>query len=583
MREDCARNSTTEPWSEPDSEDDHRESKNATSECTEIVASIFRHLKPYADVLQGDILLEIFRVHPGSISKYFSRKSSFSFDPKLSATWVGYARFVLATIQLPLHGTLLLDHIQQQDQLEILFSTILPQSLTQKVLTRCLNQASNLVTFLTIIILNAALDKLKALMNALEERYENMHLAEMKRATIKEFSARFPEMRHVIAQFRTCPQENQTLNESLTRLIASYYQIFPESALSEKFDISSSLSNALKANNDCDLSRCRETLNALQRDNLLSIAFQSPDMDWWHVPGASAFNATSNDKLSPFTTLLKAYIKHHNFGRSRQMRRILSAVSSESALLRSNEHYNGLDVLCLSLNICQDQDLEEIYAFLDNCILRLVRRPVIYLELSHELLQTASHKFLSSSDLLPIAIAEQWSYLIKSKPSFVIIDITTWLDVYMRLIEVVQIQNALLPTLRAHIIAACDDAGYQAAFENVQNKFANFGDNEKLHAILNSLANGEENVSGTVMHMEAKMLASDFLLLGPPQEPENHPELHRWVHEDIQDAVADGMVGELVFCLCSKDVSIRKESLTQTRLLSEKLKVGSFFERARLN
>ena len=376
------RKTASPPRGESDSEEEHQKSKDVRSRCSnssESVTSILHTLKPYADVLQGDLLLEAFRLHPDLISEYFSKKSNFSFDPKLSTTWVGYANFILATIQLPLHNTVLLSNFQQQDQIGNFFNTVLPQPLTQKALTRCLNQGSKLITFLTINILNASFDKLKTFMHVLEKRHENLNFVRTKRELVKVLSTRFPEMRHVIAQFRSCPQEKHTFKESLTRLIASYYQFFPESVFDQTFDISTGLSDALKAYMNGDLSHDQRIFETLQLENMLLIALKSSDMDWWHVSGASTTDAVpKNNRLSPFTTLLKAYISHDGLGKSSQMRRILSTVTSGNIFIGFQGHHDALDILCLSLRISEMQDREEVYTFLDNCILRLVRRPVVY-------------------------------------------------------------------------------------------------------------------------------------------------------------------------------------------------------------
>ena len=150
----------------------------------------------------------------------------------------------------------------------------------------------------------------------------------------------------------------------------------------------------------------------------------------------------------------------------------------------------------------------------------------------------------------------------------------------MKLVEAGMSNNAVLSALCAQIVAACADARYQAAFQKAQDIFTDKEGDEKLKSMLNSLATKEEQVSDLVKRVEEKSSAPDLIPPGPPQEPTDHPELHGWAREEIQDAVIDGSVGKLVFCLCSKDVSVRKESLNQIRSLSEKLKVGNALRRS---
>lgn len=180
-------------------------------------------LRPYADTLQANLIIEVFERAPNMIDAYFSTMRTFPFDPKLTATWVGYARFLLALIQSVNEEKLVQSVDIGSQGLTTLLHCILPRPLTTKVLTRCLNQSSQLLKFLTVQILNAAFAKIErvsrirvGLAQNAEEAAEGLAMA---------FADRCPDMNIIIMQFQSCSDTRAVLKESLGRLLIYYYQV----------------------------------------------------------------------------------------------------------------------------------------------------------------------------------------------------------------------------------------------------------------------------------------------------------------------------------------------------------------------
>ena len=251
------------------------------------IASFLQSLRPYANPLHCDLILAIFQAAPGLIVDYFLKKS-FSFEPKLTTTWVGYAMFLLSTIQLPISHALGNVDIAPPSYI---IESILPKPLTKKALTRCLNQSSSLVTFFAVRILVAAFQKLTKALNSqtftiqAHQDGSSKALRHARLDLIDDFCRRCPEMKHVIAVFRSCPQDSVLFKGAITHLLAMYYKLLPQAALEEKFDISMALSDALKEDAAYVDGPYRQRLCKLELYNLLEIARRSPDMRWWHKPG----------------------------------------------------------------------------------------------------------------------------------------------------------------------------------------------------------------------------------------------------------------------------------------------------------
>ena len=251
-------------------------------------------LRPYASVPQRDLILAVFRHTPEIIPEYFSSDRSFSFDPKLTMTWLGYSSFLLAAIAIPLPESF--TSLSVNDAAPPLsgkiMESIIPSPCTQKVITRCLNQSVSLVRFLTLQILNVAFEKFARVLQLCEniQRYtddQNKHSAWCRIVSdLRDaFSRRVPELKHVITQFRNCANDCKMLRESITRLIASYLKVIPQVALEEKFDTSVALSTALMDVESSDQSHKESGMRLLELGHLLEIAHRSPNMQWWHKPG----------------------------------------------------------------------------------------------------------------------------------------------------------------------------------------------------------------------------------------------------------------------------------------------------------
>lgn len=548
-------------------------------------------LRPYASVPQLDLILATFRHMPELIPDYFSSGKAFSFDPKLTTTWIGYSSFLLAVIEIPLPESL--TPLSVNDPIPPLYGkiieSIIPKPCTQKVMTRCLNQSVSLVKFFSLRILNAAFDKFARVLQMCEDIQQHYMDDQKNRLAWcrlvselrDEFCGRVPELRHVITQFRNCANESRMLRESITRLIASYYKVIPQVALEEKFDISVALSTTLKNVESSDGSHKENDMRLLELEHLLEVAHRSPNMQWWHKPEFMW--------LSPFTMLLRLYldqIRHDTS--SEHPRTLLKTVTRESQILRSDASMTSLDSLVLSLRDFGDwKASRRVFEFLDRCILSVVRKPVLYCDTLADLIATAEldiNPRYCQVDLLLITIMDQWRFLVKSADLPTFTNVSKWL---VRYIEVMDLGNGyvenlplrgettvLLSLISDRLKADIQDASWRAMFEKTSGERPEF---ETLKDLVTENTNSEAiQVSrpagpSVKTHLEPP---ETFLPLGPPEEHEDHPGLHRWTRHEVPDAINEGHVKELILCLCSKHVEIRKQALMGVRAFMMKLEVG---------
>ena len=180
-------------------------------------------LRPYADTLQANLIIEVFEQAPHMIDAYFSITKTFPFDPKLTATWVGYARFLLALIQSVNEEKLVQSVGVDVQELTTLLNCILPRPLIKTILTRCLNQSVLLLKFLTVQILNAAFAKIDRVNQNWVALGRNAR--DTGEGLVVALADRCPDMSVIIMQFQSCSDSHAVLKESLGRLLLNYYQV----------------------------------------------------------------------------------------------------------------------------------------------------------------------------------------------------------------------------------------------------------------------------------------------------------------------------------------------------------------------
>jgi nucleolar pre-ribosomal-associated protein 1 len=253
------------------------------------LSTFIQGLRPYANILQSQLLLAVFKAAPELVADYYILKRSFSFEPKLTTTWIGYSALLFSTIQLPT-----LEYCGRQEgfsnlppPIPIVIESILPQPLNQRILTKCLNQKTKLIKFFVIRLLCVAFQKLRAVLDIFG-RASIQVSALWKQASSKllqEFCRRCPKMKDIITAFRSTAEEDVLQREAVARLLAVYYGVIPDIAVNERFDVSVALGNVLRRIETSSDTAEDLGMRMLELEHLLSIAQCSPNIRWWNKPG----------------------------------------------------------------------------------------------------------------------------------------------------------------------------------------------------------------------------------------------------------------------------------------------------------
>ena len=241
-------------------------------------------IRPGSDTLQGELALAIFKAAPELVADYFLKNSKFKTEPRADPAWLTQSAFLYKCIELPVpeffgwgqtfSSTPPPEHV--------VIENVLPRPLNREVLTRCMNMDQDVVTLFAVKALIIAFRKLRDILAVFRDQKETT----WQRAALRlksQFSQRTPRMKDVIALFHRNAKGDQNIRGSAVTLLECYYELLPEVAMVEKFNISAVLADLLSKLTLSPMADGESLLDELV--SVLQIALRSPGMRWWTKPG----------------------------------------------------------------------------------------------------------------------------------------------------------------------------------------------------------------------------------------------------------------------------------------------------------
>lgn len=547
------------------------------------LANFLPNLRPWSSVKQSELLTSIFKVAPELVANYFLTNKSFTFEPKLSATWIGYAAFLFNTVTLPLpdHFCRASSFPELPPPTSIVIDSILPLPLNQKALARSLAHKSNMISFFATRILVVAIEKLDV---AIKMHHDPSHSnktvwAEAGRRLVDEFCQRSPGIKEMINAYRSIPEGDILHREAASRLLRLCYEVLPQVALMAKFDVSALLETSLRRLSAQELDDPRDfALSLKELENLLAIAGYSPGMRWFAV--------SEGLSLSPFTMLLKVCVDAPHGVALETIREVLNFVALEQQLVPAHDGHPGLLVLLEALQAVRQSSSDSsthIWAFLDNCLTRCANAPVKYIEKMQETKQEAGQD-LAAAVVSPIVVAmlEQLPFIAtKEGEQAALKALGRFLPKFLGLSATAGESRPLLELIFSKMVAHLADS---------KGKLAKSGVPRGLSFTHNPLSPTTETRAGgtkdpvaskggakvsTAMDPE---ILEDTLHVPDGLEADNSG-LVKWSTKTVDELVDEGYVSSLIALLASEHASIRKEALVNILKAAAKIKQSEYEEK----
>ncbi|KAH8728635.1 ribosome 60S biogenesis N-terminal-domain-containing protein [Phaeosphaeriaceae sp. PMI808] len=528
--------------------------------------------RPYANTYHQELVLEIFKASPELVADYFVKRRDFSYDPKLTSTWIGYSAFLYQAIQLPVPKYLGGKHNfrDHPPPLSTMVQSILPQPLNQQVLSKCLNNSSDLVQLFSIRVLIAALQKLQNVVQFLRNANvvkPSRQWEQTSKRLISEISRRCPPIRTIFLALKK-PGLKSMKRESITRLLRLYYEVMPQIALQEKFDVSLPLCTTLAEVDKLTTSTEDKVFRIMELEHWIQMARHSPAMRWWQKPKTLPH--------SPFVTLLRLLVISQENDLYTVIKSLLSTILQDQEMLQTKTSPDALDALIASLGTPpgSPSPSSDVLDFLDDCCSRFIKTPIKYFD---EMDAICTQNPQCTTDVGPfspllLTFVEQWPFRGGDKAASSAAELLAqWLSKVLYLSKLIGEDGTMLDSVRDALVDSADKPYKDVLKDAFLWKMGKESAKEALKLATGADFSGSErSISSPSPPAEAeqhKALKPSIDLESPPEEDEKHTGLTRWRKKELSDALDDGDVGDLLLCLCSKHTEIRLQAVNNIRQL----------------
>ncbi|KAK2807477.1 hypothetical protein FQN51_003304 [Onygenales sp. PD_10] len=532
------------------------------------LATLVQFLRPESDTLQMELLLKIFRAAPELVFDFFSKRTMFTSDPKPTPSWLGESAFLFSTIQLPVPANCGWKGSQAlvPPPVSVVIESILPRPLTQKTLTRCLNQNTDVITLFAVRIITLALRKLHSVLRIFHaDRDSGQELwAQSSAKLIDEFCQRSPSMKDIILLFRNTAKDNIQQQDAVLELLAMFYEVIPTVALEEKFDISLTLVDVLKQLNETNKESESENRELLfsQLQHLLVIAQQSPTMRWWQKPESLEFSA--------IISVFKVLTQSNDNAPLEDIKALVQDVLVQNSVVQKQSSFNAL---LSSVDASYNAVLTTQLSFLDNCVTRLVKKPVLYSDLAESLVDGREQNL----SLLVAVINEQWPFVVKAGHSDKGTIIAGWIARLLGSLNAAGEDETGLKAVRDTVSDATENKKARSALKKAFKNTGVTGDIAGGDVVMTDADDSKPAASSTKTHVDLEQLFGTL-----PVEGESHPALNRWEREEIELALEQGHIGELMLCLCSQYEEVRRQATSAISRFMAKIQESTHEDRQSL-
>ncbi|KAI9928385.1 hypothetical protein ASPWEDRAFT_170615 [Aspergillus wentii DTO 134E9] len=525
-----------------------------------ILSYLIQALRPDVDSLQIELLVAIFKAAPELVADFFTKKTMFISDPKPTPSWMAESALLFSTIQLPVPA-----NCGWKDKLpampppvSVVIESILPRPLTQKILTRCLNQNAEIVTLFAVRILTIAFNKLRAVLKIFNADHGSGQTF-WNQATSKlvaEFCRRCPSMKDVILLFRRTEKDDLQQQDAVAELLACFYEVIPDVALEESFDVSLVMVEILKRLERPDLGTEDSELLLSQLQNILKIAQQSASIRWWQQPASMQYSA--------FTSILKVLVEASDKNSLREIQNLLKIVLVENSVLRNASSFSSL---LSSFEVSESEKVHSQLTFFDNCACRIAKKPVHYQDLVGSSLQSDPE----STSPIVAAITEQWPFVIKNGDASAESDVGTWIAALLGKLKQAGESSKALKAARDVLVEATENKKTKSSLKKAL---------KDIEGIENDGNDGHGSSRKTVPGSSdsVPLVDLDEVFGTLPVEGKTHNALQRWEKEDLEMSVEEGRVAELMLCVSSEHEEVRRQAFANISRFMSKIKESKYAE-----
>ena len=249
---------------------------------------------------------------------------------------------------------------------------------------------------------------------------------------------------------------------------------------------------------------------------------------------------------------------------------LLDTVIREGFILQQTTQLTALNALLVSLqaeNGCEHS--ESLFDFLDECLTRLVRRPIAYQDILDSTVQKDTGKLTDQLpepvSLILAPLVEQWQFLVDNKREGYQ-HIAKWIQSFLHLLKHIgengSVIEHILKKISPEVKKPHNFSGIELLLERTSTLHS---DNDAGGPKQSEIPDLNGKPQRTVVNGSERNDMSIIDVEMPPEEDEKHLGLSKWMQKDVEEAIDDGLIEELVLCFCSKHKSIRLQATSSIR------------------
>jgi nucleolar pre-ribosomal-associated protein 1 len=242
---------------------------------------------------------------------------------------------------------------------------------------------------------------------------------------------------------------------------------------------------------------------------------------------------------------------------------MLGDVLGEQGLLNKSADAavaSPLDALVASLSLINEQG-DDIYTFIDDCLSRGSRQPVKYLDSLEEQKRQLSSDSVTPSLLIEV-IREQAPFAAEKLTGATRATVMAWIGQIISLYALTSDAGPLLDAIASGV----------AKLDGVTQKDAGAVLSKTLAEI--ALSDRNEDAPTADDEFSPEDQDGNLPFEAVPIESPNHPEIFKWQQKDLDLAIEDGDIDALILCLCSEHTDIRHQARVQLSNLVVKLQAS---------
>lgn len=260
---------------------------------------------------------------------------------------------------------------------------------------------------------------------------------------------------------------------------------------------------------------------------------------------------------SSFTSILKVLIDTSDKNSSRRISILLRTILAENSVLQNAP--KAFNALLSSLEE-SGSSLHQQLVFFDNCVSRVAKKPVHYLDLVGSLSE-------DETAVSPIvaAIVEQWPFVVKAGNEENEAAVAAWIASLFGHLKAAGENTKALKAARDALVEATETKKNRSLFKKCLKDSGDGEEDDKMDI-------DSQPVQPTVS-TKAITVDLDEIFGFLPTEGTTHNALHKWEREEIEAAVEQGRIGELILCLCSEHEEVRRQAFANIARFMAKLKV----------